>query len=78
MILETIPAITSLTVDQKLRLVRELWADVSHDPGMPPGVAELLDEKPAEFEANPASTWTMDGVTAGSLRLKRRIAASRP
>jgi hypothetical protein len=33
MILETIPALRALIVDRKLRLVWELWQDVSHDLG---------------------------------------------
>jgi hypothetical protein len=78
MILETIPAIKVLTVDQKLRLVCELWEDVSHDPAIKPGVAELLDERIAEFEQNPAAARSTDEVTAGILRLKQRIAASKP
>ena len=52
-------------------------AGVSHDPGIPPGVAEPLDERIAEYEANPAAARTTDEVTAGILQLEQRIATSK-
>ncbi len=78
MILETIPAIRGLTVDQKLRLVCELWTDVSHDSTITPEIAILLDARIAEHESNPGNVRTTDEVTAGILRLKQKIASSRP
>lgn len=77
MILETLPALGALTVDQKLRLVWELWQDVSHDSSITPEVAALLDERLAEHAANPADVRSTEEVTAGILALKKRIAASR-
>ena len=77
MILETLPALGALTVDQKLRLVWELWQDVSHDSSITPEVASLLDERLAEQAAHPANVRSTDEVTAGILALKQRIAASR-
>jgi putative addiction module component (TIGR02574 family) len=77
MILETIPAIQALTVDQKLRLVWEIWNEVSHASELSPGVGELLDRRIAEYEANPSAARTTDEVTAGILALKARLAESR-
>lgn len=73
MILETLPALGALTVDQKLRLVWELWQDISRDVILTPETAELLDD----HAANPNCTRTTDEVTASILVLKQRIAASR-
>jgi putative addiction module component (TIGR02574 family) len=77
MILETIPALRALTVDQKLRLVWELWQDVSHDPTITPETAALLDQRLAEHEASPDATRTTAEVTAGIAALKQRIVESR-
>lgn len=77
MILETIPAIQSLTVDQKLRLVWELWNDVSRDTSLTPETGALLNERLAEYEANPDVVKTTDEVTAGIMRIKQTIAKSR-
>jgi putative addiction module component (TIGR02574 family) len=77
MILETIPALRALTVDQKLRLVWELWQDVSHDPSITPETTALLDQRLAEHEASSDATRTTAEVTAGILELKKRIAHSR-
>ena len=74
MIVESIPAIQSLTVDQKLRLVWELWHDVSKDTAVSPGAAALLDERLAEYQANPEATRSTDEITAGIMRLKQRLA----
>jgi hypothetical protein len=75
MILETIPAIQELTVDQKLRLVWEIWSDVSKNSSISPNTASLLEERFATYEANPADVRTTDEVTAGILRLKKKLAA---
>lgn len=77
MILETMPALSALTVDQKLRLVSELWQDVSRDSTTTAETAALLDERLQEHEANPAAVRSTEQVTAGILELKKRIAASR-
>ncbi|HEY5891887.1 MAG TPA: hypothetical protein VIT91_01535 [Chthoniobacterales bacterium] len=75
MIQETIPAIQDLTVDQKLRLVWELWTYVSRQVSLAPGTAELLDERLAVYDANPNEVKTTDEVTAGIMRLKQRLGA---
>ena len=77
MILEALPALGALTVDQKLRLVWELMQDVSRDRSISAETAALLDERLAEHEAAPNATRTTDEVTTGILELKKRIAASR-
>ncbi|MDZ4288229.1 MAG: addiction module protein [Prosthecobacter sp.] len=74
MILETIPAISALTVDQKLRLVGELWNEVSRQPDMTPAIAALLDERMADYDARPESVRTTEQVTAGIMALKQRVA----
>ncbi len=77
MILETMPALGALTVDQKLRLVWELWQDVSRDSSINVETAALLDERIQEHEANPDAVRSTEQVTAGILALKKRLAASR-
>jgi putative addiction module component (TIGR02574 family) len=77
MILETMPAVGALTVDQKLRLVWELWQDVSRDSFITTETAALLDERLQEHEANPEAVRSTEQVTAGILALKKRLAASR-
>ena len=77
MILETLPALGALSVDQKLRLVWELWQDVSHDSSITPGVASLLDQRLEEHAARPADVRSTEEVTAGILALKQRLAAAR-
>lgn len=73
MILETLPMLGALTVDQKLRLVSELWQDVSSDPTITAETAALLDQ----YAAAPDAVRTTDEVTAGIMELKKRIALSR-
>jgi len=73
MILETIPAISALTVDQKLLLVGEIWNEVSRQPEITPQVAALLDERIAEYKASPESVRTTEQVTAAIMELKQRI-----
>lgn len=77
MILETLPALGDLTVDQKLRLVWELMNEVSRDRTISAETAALLDERLAEHEAAPDAARSTDEVTAGIRELKKRIAASR-
>lgn len=77
MILETMPALSALTVDQKLRLVSELWQDVSRDSTITAETAALLDARLQEHEANPDAVRTTEQVTAGIQELKKRIVASR-
>ena len=77
MILETLPALSSFTVEQKLRLVWELWQDVSRDPTITSGTAEQLNRRLSDYSAAPDDTRTTDEVTAGILALKQRLVAAR-
>jgi hypothetical protein len=77
MILETLPELGALTVDQKLRLVWELWQDVSQDSSITPEIGLILDERLAEHASDPANVRNTEEVTAGILALKKRLAASR-
>lgn len=77
MILETMPALGTLTIDQKLGLVWELWQDVSHDTTITPDAALLLDQRLAEDDAHPGDRRSTQEVTAGILALKKRLAAPR-
>jgi putative addiction module component (TIGR02574 family) len=77
MILETMPALSALTVDQKLRLVSELWQDVSRDSTITVETAALLDERLQEHEANPEAVRSTEQVAAGIRELKKRIVSSR-
>lgn len=77
MILESIPAIHDLTVDQKLRLAWEIVDDVSSDTRLPEGTASVLEDRLAAYNANPGAVRTTDEVTAGILLLKKKLAAGR-
>jgi putative addiction module component (TIGR02574 family) len=77
MILETMPALSALTVDQKLRLVSELWQDVSRDSTITVETAALLDERLQEHEVNPEAVRSTERVAAGIRELKKRIVSSR-
>jgi putative addiction module component (TIGR02574 family) len=76
MILETMPALSALTVDQKLRLVSELWQDVSRDSAITAETAALLDERLQEYEANPAAVRSTAQVNAGIQELNSVSKAS--
>lgn len=58
MILETMPALGALTIDQKLRLVFELMQEVCRDPEIASSTASLLDQRLAEHEASPDAVRT--------------------
>ncbi len=73
MILETLPALSALTVDQKLRLVLELWQDVSRDSTITAETAALLDERLQKHEANPDAVHSTEQVATGIQELKKRV-----
>jgi putative addiction module component (TIGR02574 family) len=73
MILESIPAIASLSVEEKLRLISEIWNAVSSEPDLTPEVAELLDSRLAAYEADPHAVLTTEEVTLNIEKLKRRL-----
>lgn len=76
MILESIPALRQLTVEQKMRLSWELADEVSQSAGDDSKIMALLDARLDACQANPAAVKTTEEVTAGILALKQRLAAS--
>jgi len=76
MILESIPALRQLTVEQKMRLSWELADEVSQSAGDDSKIMALLDARLDAYQANPAAVKTTEEVTAGILALKQRLAAS--
>lgn len=78
MILETIPAIQALTVDEKLVLAGEIWREASAaaEP-ISPELAALLDERIAAYRERPQDVLTTEQVTENLGRLKERLAARR-
>ena len=78
MILETIPAIQLLTVEQKLLLAGELWRDASADSEpVSPEIAALLDERIEAYRKHPEDVFTTEQVTEHIRQLKERLAAQR-
>lgn len=78
MILETIPAIQALTVEEKLLLAGEILRDASAtaEP-VPPEMAALLDERIAAYRNRPQDVLTTEQVAENIRRLKERLAARR-
>ncbi|MDB6006877.1 MAG: putative addiction module component, family [Prosthecobacter sp.] len=76
MILETMPALSALTVDQKLRLVSELWQDISRDSTITAQTAALLDERLQEYADNPTAVRSTEQVMERIQERKKRIVAS--
>ncbi len=61
MILEQLPEVQKLPADQKRQLAEELWlsADDANETTVDPVILELLDQRLAQYEADPlaASSW---------------------
>lgn len=76
MILETIPALRQLTVEQKMRLSWELADEVSKSSTVTPEIMALLDERLDAYEADPSAVKTTDEVTAGLMALKQRLSSA--
>lgn len=64
MIIERIPEISALSEDEKFTLVRELVSELSDQTeGAPdPAIAELLEKRLREYEANPEAVLTWEEV----------------
>ncbi len=61
------PEIKSLSTEEKLRLVDELWNDIrssSDHASYEQRLKEEIDRRLAKFDANPQSGLTLDEVTA--------------
>jgi|GEM_PF-758887 len=76
MILETIPALRQLTVEQKMRLSWELADEVSKSSATTPEMMALLDQRLDAYEADPSAVKTTDEVTAGLMALKQRLSSA--
>jgi putative addiction module component (TIGR02574 family) len=78
MILETIPAIQALTVEEKLLLAGEIWREASAaaEP-VSPEMAALLDERIAAYRERPQDVLSTEQVAENMRRLKERLAARR-
>lgn len=64
-----------LPVEDKVALINELWADVVAEERSNPISEELakkLDQRVAEFEANPNDTYSVDEVLA-TLQADRKV-----
>jgi len=70
MIIERIPEISSLSEDEKFTLVHELLSELSdRTNGAPdPVIAELLEKRLREYEANPEAVLTWEEVKARILK----------
>jgi putative addiction module component (TIGR02574 family) len=71
MIAERFPEVMALPDDEKLRFIAELWEDVAGDD-IPddPAVVALIEQRLAEYRANPQDVSSREDV-------KSRILASR-
>jgi putative addiction module component (TIGR02574 family) len=78
MILETIPAVLALSMEEKLLLAGEIWREASSgaEP-VSPEMAALLDERIAAYQDNPQEVFTTEQVTGHIKQLKERLAAKR-
>jgi putative addiction module component (TIGR02574 family) len=77
MILETIPAIQALTVEEKLLLAGEIWREASAAEPISPELAAMLDERIAAYREHPQDVLTTGQVAESIRRLKERLAARR-
>ena len=70
MIIERIPAISSLSEDEKYTLVHELLSELSErDGGQPDSdIVALLEKRYEEYQSNPDAILTWDEVKARVLR----------
>jgi putative addiction module component (TIGR02574 family) len=56
MIVEQIPAINTLSIEEKYLLVNELWKDIEGNEALLPlssAVEQLLEKRQKEYQANP-------------------------
>jgi putative addiction module component (TIGR02574 family) len=64
--------IERLTVEERLRLVEELWDSIAEDTPLPDAQREELERRLAEHEANPGDVVAWEEVKASiAARLKR-------
>jgi len=71
MIADQIPQLNELSTDQKVELIEELWEQISADESNFPFREDhlrILEERRAEYLANPDSTSSWEEVKARLLR----------
>jgi hypothetical protein len=73
MIAETIPALSSLSADQKILLAAELWRDAVGGVAKEPNLAlvNALNERLAAYQKNPDQVATWEKVRSRIVRSKR-------
>lgn len=77
MILEKIPAIQSLTVEEKLLLAGEIWRETSASAAsISSEMAALLNERITAYRERPQDVLTTEQVTENIRQLKERLAAT--
>ena len=78
MILETLPAVKSLSSDDKLKLAYELWDNVSseHLP-LDAATEKVLAERLAAYDANPDDVLTAEQAAQRMELFKARLADKR-
>ena len=78
MILETLPAVKSLSSDDKLKLAYELWDDVSSENlPLDPAAEKMLSERLAAYDANPHDVLTAEQAARRMEQFKARLAGER-
>jgi putative addiction module component (TIGR02574 family) len=68
MILEKLPSVQALSIDDKERLAEEIWEEVSairDTLPVPQEHLDILEQRRAEYEANPKLVKSWDEVKAG-------------
>ena len=76
MILETLPAVQSLSRDDKLKLAYELWDNVSSaELPLDSAAEKLLSERLAAYDGNPDSVLTAEQAAQRMEQFKVRLAS---
>jgi len=72
MIAERFPEVMALPDEDKFRLIAELWDDLAGE-ALPddPGIAALLEQRLAEYRANPQTASPWEDVKARILASRR-------
>jgi putative addiction module component (TIGR02574 family) len=72
MIAERFPGVMALSDEDKLRFIAELWEDVAGgETADDPGVVPLLENRLAEYRANPEDVSPWEDVKARILAPRR-------
>jgi putative addiction module component (TIGR02574 family) len=72
MIAERFPEVMALSDEDKFRFIAELWEDVAgEDVAEDPGIAALLEQRLADYHANPQNVSSWEEVKARILASRR-------